>query len=118
MWERVNKIRKSEMNGNELFIHFDNQLKGMGSCPNLSCNCVDVLANGGYPTTVVRYLYWLNGKTKYEQDSIVFEWLQHAALRKSDVSQGGWKEGCKQCVFSHNQNVAPAESSSRGFSWR
>ena len=64
-WERVvTKKRKSEMSGDEMLIHFDLQLKGMGSCPNRRCNCVDVLANGPIPATVARYLCWFNVKTK------------------------------------------------------
>ena len=67
-WERVTKKHKSEMRGNKMFIYFDLQLKGMGYCPNqrCKCNCADVLAN--WP---IRF----NVKTKYEQDSIVFEWF-------------------------------------------
>ena len=33
--------------------------------------------------TIARYLCWLDGKTKYDQDSIVFEWYKYLALRKS-----------------------------------
>ena len=32
----------------------------------------------------MRYLCWFNVKTKYEQDSVVFEWFKYLALRKSD----------------------------------
>ena len=83
-WRRVTKKRKSEMSGDELYVHFDNHLKEMGSCPNQRCKCVDVLADGAIRATVARYLCWFAGKTKYEQDSIVFEWFKYSALRRSD----------------------------------
>ncbi len=69
-----------------MYIHFDLQLKEMGSCPNRRCNCVDVLADGYIPATVVRYSCWFKVKTKYEQDSIEFEWFMYPALRKSVVN--------------------------------
>ena len=83
-WDRVTKKRKSEMRGDEMYIHFDLQLKDMGSCPNRRCNCVVFLVDGNIRATIVRYLCWFNVKTKYEQDWIVFEWFKYLALRKSD----------------------------------
>ena len=75
-WERVTKKSKSEMCGNKMYIHFDSQLKKMGSCPYRRCNCVDILADDNVQATVMRYLCWFKVKTKYGQDSIVFEWLR------------------------------------------
>ena len=80
---RVTKKGKSEMKGNELYVHFDNHLKGMGSCPNQRCQCLDVLADGDIRASVARYLCWFERKSKYDQDSIVFEWFKYSALRKS-----------------------------------
>jgi hypothetical protein len=80
-WARVTRKRKCEMSGAELYIHFDEQLKNIRSCPNRRCTCVDVLADGDIRAPVVRYLCWFNVKTKYKQDSIVFEWFKYSALR-------------------------------------
>ena len=36
--------------------------------------------------SVVMYLCWFNGKTKYEQDAIVFEWFKYASMKKKKVN--------------------------------
>ena len=65
-----------------MFI-FDLQLKGMGCCPNQRCSCLEIVAGEYFRETVARYLCWFDGKTKYDQDLIVFEWYKYSALRKS-----------------------------------
>jgi hypothetical protein len=77
-WERVTKKRKSQMSDDELHTYFDSHLRGVGECPNPSCNCVAIIADRDVRDSVVRYLCWFNAKTKYEQDSIVFEWFKHS----------------------------------------
>jgi hypothetical protein len=81
-WERVTKICKSQMSDDELRTYFDSQLRGVGECPNLSCNCVAIIADRDVRDSVVRYLCWFNAKTKYEQDSIVFEWFKYSSYLK------------------------------------
>jgi hypothetical protein len=72
------------MSDDELRTYFDSQLRGVGECPNPSCNCVAIIANRDVRDSVVRYLCWFNAKVKYEQDSIVFEWFKYLShLRKS-----------------------------------
>ena len=44
-WERMTKKRKSQMSDDELRTYFDSQLRGVGECPNPSCNCVAIIAD-------------------------------------------------------------------------
>jgi len=88
-WEMITKKCKSEMRGDEIFMYFDDQLKGIESCPNRRCNCVNILVNWPIRATFVRYLCWFNTKTNYKQNSIVFEWFKYAALRKADGKMKG-----------------------------
>jgi hypothetical protein len=81
-WERVTKKRKSQMSDDELRNYFDSHLRGVGECPNPSCNCVAIIADRDVRDSVVRYLCWFNAKTKYEQDSIVFEWFKYSSYLK------------------------------------
>ena len=79
-WEKVTKKHKSQMSNNELRTCFDSQLRGVGECPNPSCNCVAIIAD----RDDVRVCMLVQCKTKYEQDLIVFEWLKYSSyLRKS-----------------------------------
>jgi len=82
-WERVTKKRKSQMSNDELRTYFDSHLRGVGECPNPSCNCIAIIADSrDVRDSVVRYLCWFNAKTKYEQDSIVVEWLKYSSYLK------------------------------------
>jgi len=78
VWERVTKKRKSQMSNDELRAYFDSLLRGVGECPNPSCNCIAIIADSRViRDSVVRYFCWFNAKTKYEQDSIVFKWFKY-----------------------------------------
>jgi len=44
-WERVTKKRKSQMSNDELPAYFDSHLRGVGECPNPSCNCIAIIAD-------------------------------------------------------------------------
>jgi len=44
-WERVTKKLKSQMSDDKLRTHVDSHLRGVGECPNPSCNCVAILAD-------------------------------------------------------------------------
>jgi hypothetical protein len=46
-WERVTKKRKSQMSNDELRAYFDSHLRGVGECPNPSCNCIAILPIAG-----------------------------------------------------------------------
>jgi hypothetical protein len=65
-WERVTKKRKSQMSNDELRTYFDSQLRGVGECPNPSCNCVAIIADRDRDVrdSIVRYLCWFNVKNK------------------------------------------------------
>ena len=65
------------MSNKKLLSYFDLHLKGMKECTNKTCNCVGILADGDIHLYIARYLCWFNGKTKYEQDSIAFEWFKY-----------------------------------------
>jgi len=80
-WESVTKKRKSQMS-NDLCAYFDSHLRGVGECPNPSHNCIAIIADRDVRDSVVRYLCWFNAKTKYEQDSIVFEWFKYSSYLK------------------------------------
>jgi hypothetical protein len=73
------------MSDDELRTYFDSQLRGVGRCPNLRCNCLAIIVDvDDVRDSVVKYLCWFNAKTKYEQDLIVFEWFKYSLyFRKS-----------------------------------
>jgi hypothetical protein len=81
-FQRVTRKCKCEMNNHELYAYFKSQLRGLGECPNLGCNCLAILVDGDAHNSVNRYLRWFNAKTKYEQDSIVFEWYKYLSYLK------------------------------------
>jgi hypothetical protein len=76
-FQRVIRKRKCEMNYDELYMYFETQLRGLGECPNLGCNCLAIFVDADARNSVNKYLCWFNAKTKYEQDSIVFEWYKY-----------------------------------------
>jgi len=78
-WERVTKKRKSQMSNDELPAYFDSHLRGVGECPNPSCNCIAIIADRDVRDSVIRYLCWFNAKTKYE---LVFEWFKYSSYLK------------------------------------
>ncbi len=82
VWQRVTKKCKSEMSDDELHTYFDSQLRGVGDCPNEGCDCVAILADRDTRDCVDRHLHCFNGKTKYKQDSIVFEWYKYSSYLK------------------------------------
>ena len=55
----------------------------MGKCPNRGCNCLAILSDGGVSASVVMYLCWFNRKTKYEQDTLIFEWFKYAGMKRT-----------------------------------
>ena len=57
-WERVKKKRKSQMSDDELRTYFDSHLRGVGECPNPSCNCIAIIADRDSRDYVVSYLCW------------------------------------------------------------
>jgi hypothetical protein len=73
-WARLSKKRKSEMNKDELFAHFEARWRGGIKCPNLRCDCLAILDNVNARASIVKYLCcWFFQKSKYKQDSIVFK---------------------------------------------
>ena len=42
-----------------------------------------ILSDGGIHASVVMYLCWFNRKTKYEQDTLVFEWFKYAGMKRT-----------------------------------
>jgi hypothetical protein len=80
------------MSADELHTYFDCQLRGVHECPNLGCNCIAILGDTDMRVLVVKYLCWFNAKTKYEQDSIVFEWFKYSShLKKSKCKSNYFK---------------------------
>jgi hypothetical protein len=104
-WERVTKKRKSQISDDELRTYFDSHLRGVVECPNPSCNCVAIIADRDVCDSVVRYICWFNAKTKYEQDSIVFEWFKYLSYPRMDprilcfashLSMTAWQSSLRQ----------------------
>jgi hypothetical protein len=84
-WERVTKKRKSPMSDDELHTYFDSHLRGVGECPNPSCNCVAIIADRDSRDSVVRYLCWFkNLRKRSKQDSIDFECLKYSSYLKKE----------------------------------
>ena len=48
----------------------------------IKLHCVAIIADRDVRDSVVRYFCWFNAKTKYEQDSIVFEWFKYSSYLK------------------------------------
>ena len=96
-WERVTKNCKSEMSDEELCIYLNDQLKGIGECPNWGCYCVKVLSKGNICVPVVRYFCWFNVKKTEKIDQSEFwaklkvttysndkEWVESMALDEGE----------------------------------
>ena len=82
VWKRVSKKRKKEMTSDELCTYFDSHLKGVGNCPNQGCDCVAILADKNVRECVVKYLCWFEGRSAYDQHSIMFEWYKYSSYLK------------------------------------
>ena len=52
------------------------------NAPIRGCNCIAIIADWDVRDSVVRYFCWFNAKTKYEQDSIFFEWFNYSSYLK------------------------------------
>ena len=52
------------------------------NAPIRGCNCIAIIADRDVRDSVVMYLCWFNAKTKYEKDSIVFEWFKYSSYLK------------------------------------
>ena len=76
-WQRVTKKSKSEMSFDELHSYYESKLRQVGKCPNKKCDCLAILSDMGVCASVVIYLCLFNRKTKYEQDTLVFEWFKY-----------------------------------------
>ncbi len=50
------------------------------------CVCLAILFNVGVCASVFMYLCWFNGKTKYEQDTLVFEWFKYTSMKRTKVN--------------------------------
>jgi hypothetical protein len=86
-WERLSKKCKLEMNEDELFAHFEARLRGEIECPNKTCDCLAILDNENARASVMKYLCWFFGKSKYKQDSIAFKWFKYSLYLKKGQSK-------------------------------
>ena len=82
-WQRVTKKSKSEMSVDELHSYYESKLRQVGKCPNHQCDCLAILSDIGVRLSVVMYLCWFNRKTKYKQDTLIFEWFKHAGMKRT-----------------------------------
>jgi hypothetical protein len=86
-WQRLSKKCKSEMNKDKLFAHLESQLRGGVECPNKRCNCLAIMDDANARAFVMKYLCWFFRKSKYKQDSILFEWFKYSSYLKKGQSK-------------------------------
>ena len=87
-WGRHGREKStSEMSFDELHsYYYESKLRQVGKCPNKNCNCLAILSDVGICLSVVMYLCWFNGKTKYKQDTLVFEWFKYTSMKRTKVN--------------------------------
>jgi hypothetical protein len=72
-----NKKRKISvrMSHEDLVSYFDAKLEGMIFCGNTGCQCLSILHRPQVSVAVANYLAWFEQRSKYEQDSIILQWV-------------------------------------------
>jgi hypothetical protein len=77
---------KLALNDTDLCTYFLNRLERM-SCPNRKCGCLAIVHDLNARSAIAKYLTWFERRTKYEQDSIVFEWVRYVLILKATNEQ-------------------------------
>ena len=86
-WGRLKRKIKLDMSDGDLSNHFDDRLRGETQCPNKNCGCLAVLYDPIARALVIKYLVWFERRSKYNQDSIIFEWLKYSTFIKGERSK-------------------------------
>ena len=59
----------------DLSVHFSDKLKAIACCPRKDCSCLSMLCDPYMCSALVSYLVLFEQKSKYEQDSIILQWV-------------------------------------------
>jgi hypothetical protein len=73
------KMKKRKCNAfltdGDLSAHFSDKLKAIACCPSKDCSCLLMLRDPDMCSALVSYLVLFERKSKYEQDSIILQWV-------------------------------------------
>ena len=86
-WGTLKREKTKKMSDDDLFVYYQNSLEEKTSCPNPSCNCLEVLNSIDVRVPVAKYLVWFERKSKYEQDCTIMDWYKysHATSARSNM---------------------------------
>ena len=68
------------MSHDDLVSYFEMRLRAILLCPNQSCDCISILRNEPSCSAIASYLAWFERRSKYEQDSIVLQWVVYRKI--------------------------------------
>ena len=74
------------MSFNELHSYYESKLRQVGKCHNIKCDCLTILSDMGVHASVLMYLCWFNRKTKYKQDTLIFEWFKYTSMKRTKIN--------------------------------
>ena len=66
---------KAFLTDGDLSVHFSDKLKAIACCPRKDCSCLSMLRDPDMCSALVSYLVLFERKSKYEQDSIILQWV-------------------------------------------
>ena len=66
---------KAFLTDGDLSVHFSDKLKAIACCPRKDCSCLLMLRDPDMCSALVSYLVLFERKSKYEQDSIILQWV-------------------------------------------
>ena len=73
---KKSKLKAFLTNANdELSIHYSDKLKAIVCCPRKDCSCLSYLRDPDMCFALLSYLVYFEQKSKYEQDSILLQWV-------------------------------------------
>ena len=75
--ETKKRKHRQVMSPTDLCIHFEMRLGSILTCTSAGCCCLDILRDPIVRTSIAKYLVWYERKTKYDQDSIILQWIMY-----------------------------------------
>ena len=66
---------KAFLTDSNLSVNFSDKLKAIACCPRKDCSCLSMLRDPDMCSALVSYLVLFERKSKYEQDSIILQWV-------------------------------------------
>ena len=79
-WKSMKKISNEE-----LLMIISEGISCLPSCGKTSCDCLDILLDVNVRECVAQYLLQFVKKSKYDQDSIIWEWYKYAIAARIDA---------------------------------